>query len=69
MTWCQIGIHRWLKWVEVERGTVLTSQKQQVWEELAVGPSPKIETGTYLIQSRECEDCGRLQLRTVRTEL
>lgn len=54
MTWCW---HRWSKWEPVTRGGLVDDER---------GSEPVV-VGNYEVQRRECEKCGKSQLRMAET--
>lgn len=50
-------LHDWGRWTTTEEGEI---------HKPGPGGTP-VPTGSYLIQSRTCNQCGKTQLRTERT--
>jgi hypothetical protein len=46
-------IHKWSKWAKKEEGSILRQGTDFV-------------IGTYYVQSRECENCGKIQIKETR---
>lgn len=46
--------HKWTKWKVIEKGEIFKTYR-------FINKTLKI--GNYLIQQRECEDCGKIQLK------
>lgn len=57
---CFVGWHRWSKWQTTERGNVMGNK-----DALGLPPVTPLIVGTYEYQRRECEHCGKSQLREV----
>jgi hypothetical protein len=55
-------LHTWTKWETIERGS-LQSQYDEMGVPLA--PNPPRTVGYFERQRRECECCGKRQLRKV----
>lgn len=55
--------HKWKKWEAIATGRFYT-QEDAI---LAQGEEPKLFRGSYEKQRRECEVCGKSQLREART--
>jgi hypothetical protein len=57
--------HKWEKWKVVGAGDV-----REAWDELTCKPLPEDQryvTGHFEVQRRECEKCGKSQLREVQS--
>jgi hypothetical protein len=61
---CLIRLHRFSVWVKRSEGKVA---RRRLMGAVPVGEP--VEVGDYVVQERQCLDCGRLQLRTVETSL
>lgn len=55
---CWPWTHRWTKWKEIARGDLFA-------ERLSTGS--QIPIGYFVEQQRECERCGKMQIREIST--
>lgn len=53
-SWCWLGIHTWLPWVDVAEGDILRDGDRK---------------GRYVRQEQRCMHCNKLKLRMQTTEL
>lgn len=56
---CWPWSHHWLKWATVEQG--------KIHHAASIASESKVWIGEWKRQERTCDNCGKLQMRTVRT--
>jgi hypothetical protein len=69
MTWCWLGLHRWGLWAVTEEGELLRTEPLLDVPLLdSYGLPLKRRTGSYLVQERSCDICGKHQLDIQETQ-
>lgn len=56
--------HRWDKWKVTGEGVFMV--EYDVFTGFKLAPSEKFVSGCFIKQQRECEKCGKIQLRRAR---
>jgi hypothetical protein len=64
--------HKWSKWTAHGKGILTESTwpfSEMTWAsgDLSMTKKEKVTIGEFIVQKRECEICGKQELRTTRT--
>ena len=56
--------HDWQRWISTEEGKII---RTRTWLYTKVGEDANI--GNYKVQERTCNNCGKIEINTVRTTI